>query len=118
MQRNTQEEEDRLNGHEQLLNDTQTFWTNLIQLKMAEFNFVAEKLKESYTDENYTRLEILAAQLRHLDHKREFEIKEYKKLEIAQNKFLEQRNKDLMTKLSQKLSEKFNHGRQKKMKSS
>lgn len=107
------EEEDRLDERERLLNETQVFWSNLIQIKMAEFNFVAEKIKESYTDEAYARLEILAAQLKHLDNKRNFELKEYQKLQQEQNSFIEKRDKDLMIILSGKLSEKFNRARKK-----
>jgi hypothetical protein len=111
------EEEDRLNERERLLNETQVFWSNLIQLKMSEFNFVAEKLKENYSGENYQRLEILTKQLRHLDQKRDFELKEYNKLQAEQETFVEKQTKDLMQTLSGKLSQKFNNSR-KKVKSS
>lgn len=101
------EEEDRLNERERLLNETQAFWSNLIQLKMAEFNFVAEKLKENYTDETYQRLETLTKHLKHLDLKRDFELKEYSKLQTQQEIFVKKQTQDLMATLSGKLSQKF-----------
>lgn len=110
-----QEEKEKLNERERLIMETEVFWGNLAQVKMSEFHFVGEKLKEAYSDELYERFERLAKELKHLDQKKDFELREYKKLQKDQEIFVKKSEKDLMTELTGKLSKKFSERKKKKI---
>lgn len=104
MNKGLQEEKEKLDLQEQMLEDTCNFWSDLIQRKYSRYVFVSEKLKEQWSDELLIECEQLEKEIKHLNLKKDWELKENERLKKQKDIFDKKQKKDFMFGLSSKLS--------------
>lgn len=107
MNNKLKEEEEKLVSRMNIWEDTCGWWSNIIQMKMSRYIFLSEKLKEKWNDEYYQEFQNLENEIKHLNLKKEWEIREKEKIDFEINKLAKKMSKDILSELSSKISQKM-----------
>lgn len=99
----------KLLQQEELLSETCEWWSNRIQRSISEYVYLSEKLKEEWDEKILARCEELENEIKNLNLKKNWELKENEKFQQKKESFKKKQNKDFMLELSSKLSKKFKH---------
>lgn len=100
-----QDQEVKFKEWAEMLSKVENWWGRQMSIRISEFNFLQEKLTETWDEQKAERMNKLQSEINELLRRSTFEQNEIKKYESAYDKFINSQKKNKLSELSKKISD-------------